>query len=157
MSRPAYTAEAWFSLLSQVCESRKRKDVAKMLGISPTALSLVLNGTGLYGNGQASTAKIADRVLHTFGRFVCPHLTEQADAETQAAGGVVIEADRCRAFAHRPAPTGSPRDLRHWQACLHCHHRDATAPAQPRPVVPRKPKAQASTATAVPATQETLP
>lgn len=157
MSHPAYAHEEWFQLLQKKCAERPRYVIAKLLGVSAPTISLVLNGTGLYGSGAASTAKIADRVLHTFGRFVCPHLTEQADAETQAAGGVVIEADRCRAFAHRPAPTGSPRDLRHWQACLHCHHREATAPAQPRPVVPRKPKAQASTAPAVSATQETLP
>jgi hypothetical protein len=39
-----------------------------------TTLSLVLNGGGLYGSGRASTERIAERVIHTYGRYICPHL-----------------------------------------------------------------------------------
>jgi hypothetical protein len=51
---------------------------------------------------------------------------------------VVITAEQCRGYAHRPAPTGSPRDMQHWQACNACPHKALTAPPEPREVKPRK-------------------
>src|SRR4051794_13384795 len=99
-----YKNEPWFALLEGACKTHKRKDVALMLGASAPQLSQVLNGSGKYGTGEASTDKFAEKVVHTFGRFECPHLTEQAGESK------VITAEQCRAYAHRPAPTGSPRD-----------------------------------------------
>jgi hypothetical protein len=128
-------AQPWFSLLSERCANSTRLNVSVMLGISPAALSQVLNGSGKYGTGEAKTDRIADRVLHTFGRYVCPHLTEQAEVGEE----VVITADQCRVYAHRGAPIGSPRELQHWQSCQKCPHKDASAPPQPREVKPRQP------------------
>ncbi|SDD57070.1 hypothetical protein SAMN05192589_107138 [Paracidovorax valerianellae] len=134
MSQPCdYMQQPWFALLSSRCEGAKRTDVARQLGISGAALSQVLNGSGKYGEGKASTAHIASRVEHTFGRYTCPHLTEEAGGEPQA-----VSAEQCRAFAHRSPPTGSPRAMQHWQACRQCPHKAASAPPQQRPVVPRK-------------------
>lgn len=131
----SYMQEPWFALLQSRTQGVPRSQVAKQLGISGAMLSQVLNGSGEYGKGKASTARIADKVLHTFGRYTCPHLTEEAGGEPQA-----ITAEQCRSFAHREPPTGSPRAMQHWQACRRCHHREASAPpvlreAKPRPRV----------------------
>ncbi|MDD2711392.1 MAG: hypothetical protein PHU77_00590 [Simplicispira sp.] len=142
MTSLAYQSEPWFALLGSRTEGTPRSHVARQLGISPAALSQVLNGSGKYGTGEASTAHIAERVVHTFGRYHCPHLTEEAGGEKQ-----VVSAVQCRAFAHRPAPTGSPRDMQHWQACRQCPHRVASAPPVPREAIPRTPKSTSITPT----------
>ena len=129
--KPRYMSESWFELLQQRTEGQKRTQVAKTLGISPATLSQVLNGSGEYGKGTASTARVADKVVHTFGRYVCPHLTEEAGGVSQE-----VTADQCRAHAHRSAPS-TPRDMRHWQACNQCPHKAASAPPVARAVQPR--------------------
>jgi transcriptional regulator with XRE-family HTH domain len=131
---PPYMSAPWFALLQgRTGKGAVRAQVAKQLGISAAALSQVLNGSGAYGSGAASTSRIAERVVHTFGRYVCPHLSQEAGGEE-----VEITADQCKGFAHRPAPTGSPRDMQHWQACRQCRHREASAPPVARAVQPRK-------------------
>ncbi len=126
-----YQQEPWFALLRSRVEAdgTTQASIARQLGISCGALSQVIHGTGAYGSGQASTERIANRVIHTFGRYPCPHLTEEAGGEAQ-----VITAEQCRSWAHRPAPTASPRDMQHWQACRQCKHLDASAPPVPRAV-----------------------
>lgn len=129
--KPPYMSESWFELLRLRTEGQKRTQVAKTLGISPATLSQVLNGSGEYGKGTASTSRVADKVVHTFGRYVCPHLTEEAGGVSQE-----VTADQCRAHAHRSAPS-TPRDMRHWQACNQCPHKAASAPPVARVVQPR--------------------
>ena len=123
----SYQQEPWFALLLSRTEGTQRSLIAKQLGISPATLSQVLNGSGLYGTGQASTERIADKVTHTFGRYTCPHLTEEAAGEPQ-----VVTAEQCRGYAHSAPPTGSPRAMQHWQACRQCKHLAASAPPMPR-------------------------
>lgn len=140
MTHPTYQAEPWFTLLVAASKAHQRKVVATMLGVSAATVSQVLNASGKYGRGGASTQRVADKVLHTFGRYECPHLTAEAGGESQQ-----ISADECRTYAHRPAPTGSPRDMQHWQACLQCPHKAASAP--PAPAMPHiriKPVKEAS-------------
>lgn len=139
-----YKNEPWFSLLQTACQSQLRCKVAEALGVSAPTLSQVLNGSGKYGTGEASTAKLADRVMHTFGRYECPHLTEQNGSPH------VITSDECRVFAHRPAPVGSPRDMQHWQSCNTCPHKAHTAAPALREVKPRKAKADATTQSPTP-------
>lgn len=127
----SYMNEPWFSLLQSRTDGQQRSQVARQLGISPATLSQVLNGSGLYGDGRASTSRIADKVTHTFGRYACPHLTEEAGGEPQ-----VVTAEQCRAYAHRAAPA-TPRDMKHWQACRQCPHKAASAPPVPRAIQPR--------------------
>ena len=152
MSAPAYMAEPWFNLLQRACQAEPRARVAARMGISAPVVGQVLNGSGLYGNGQASTRKVAIKVEHTFGHWPCPHLTEQGDGAEQ-----VITAARCREFAHRDAPTSSPRDIAHWQACRKCPHQALTAPPKPRPVVPRKRAAEPIPPTATTAQEDPTP
>jgi len=131
----SYQQEPWFALLrTRVdAEGATQAGIARLLGVSGPTLSQVLNGTGAYGSGLASTERIANRVLHTFGRYPCPHLTDEAGGEER-----VVTAEQCRAYAHRAAPTGSPRDMQHWQACRSCPHQEASAPPVPRAVHHRK-------------------
>lgn len=127
-----YQNEPWFALLKGVCERMQRKQVAATLGVSAPTLSQVLNASGKYGTGEAGTDKVAERVIHHFGRYECPYLTEQNGHSE------VIDADTCRTHAHRSAPVGSPRAMQHWQACNQCVHKQHTAPHEPRAVKPRK-------------------
>jgi hypothetical protein len=131
----SYTKEPWFALLESQCAQLKRGKVAALLNVSAPTVSQVLNCSGKYGTGEASTDRLAEKVIHTFGRYACPHLSEQSGFGDEA---VVITAEECRAYAHRDAPTGSPRAMQHWQACNACPHKAHTAPAQPREVKPRK-------------------
>lgn len=133
----SYRDEPWFALLVETTERMQRKQVADILGVSAPTLSQVLNASGKYGTGEAKTDKVAERVIHHFGRYECPHLTEQ-NGEAR-----VIDAKTCRSYAHRAAPTGSPRAMQHWQACNACVHKAHTAPHEPREVKPRAKRAQA--------------
>lgn len=134
MNHLPYMDQAWFTLLTARCNSAGvlRKDIATQLGISPVTLSMVLNGSGPYGDGTAQTRAIAERVEHTFGRYICPHLTAEAGQDTR------ITADECRTYAHRDTPPASPRAMQHWQACRACTHLQASTPPVVRPPVPRK-------------------
>jgi hypothetical protein len=137
-----YRNEPWFALLQGAAQSLSRQGAAQALGVSAPVVSQVLNGSGKYGRGEASTEHLAERVIHTFGRFPCPHLSEESGFGDQH---VVITAEQCRAYAHRPAPTGSPREMKHWQSCNACPHKAHTAPPAPREVKPRKGRTDAST------------
>ena len=138
MTRLPYMAEPWFALLQGACERENKSKVALRLGVSPAAVGQVLNGSGNYGNGKASPAKLAERVLHKFGSYECPHLTEMF-AEAR-----VITAAECRTHAHREAaPIGSPGAMAHWRACNTCPHKPLVAAAVPK--VPKRRKAGAAT------------
>jgi hypothetical protein len=133
-------------MLHTACTSTPRAQVATRLGVSAPVVTQVLNGTGAYGSGKASTAKLFIKVEATFGHWACPHLTEQSDSGAPQ----VITAARCRELAHRTVPTGSPRDLAHWQACRKCPHYVPTTPPVARPVVPRKHRPADAAAPAAP-------
>lgn len=132
MSAPDYMSEPWFALLRDACERLDSNVlVAGALGVSAPLVGQVLNGSGAYGRGEASTRRIAERVLNTYGNWPCPYLTDGEPVEH------VISAEQCRGYAHRDAPTRSPRDLAHWRACQSCPRKERTAPPAPRVVVPR--------------------
>jgi len=63
---PDYMAEPWFLILQALCMEYPRADVARTLGVSAPFISQVLNGSGKYGRGEASTHKLAQRVLNRF-------------------------------------------------------------------------------------------
>ena len=130
-----YAGEAWFALLAERCQQVPRSQAAEELGVSAPTLSQVMNGSGLYGSGEASTERVAERVTHTWGRYACPHLTAEEGGSDQ-----IVTAEQCRGYAHCPAPISSPRAMQHWQACRACPHFALTAPVAPRPPSPRKHK-----------------
>lgn len=130
-----YRDEQWYEVLQVALNGKQRKTVAEELGISAPALSQVLNRSGKYGSGKASTDRIAERVVHVYGRYECPYLSEQAGEPR------IVTGDDCRLYAHRQPPVGSPRDMQHWQACNSCMHKAACAPMPPaEPPKPRKPR-----------------
>jgi hypothetical protein len=142
-----YMDESWFAMLVTECDRTGNvAAVALRLAVSAPLLYQVLSGTGEYGKGKASTARLADKVLHQLGNYTCPHLSEQYEEVR------VISSDECRRYAHRPPPTGSPRDLKHWQACRRCVHFGASAPPQPRQPITRRrgEAAEGDTTTATP-------
>ena len=130
-----YKTAPWFALLEGACQHMPRQQVALALGVSAPLVSQVLNGSGKYGTGEAGTDKLAEKVIHTFGRYACPHLSAQSGFGDKS---IEVTAEECRAYAHRPAPTGSPRDMQHWQACNACPHKAHTTRPAPREVKPRK-------------------
>lgn len=130
MTAPAYQAEPWFAMLMGAIAASNQSEVGRQLGVSHSLINMVVRGTGPYGRGEASTARIAQRVLDSYGRWPCPYL---GDGEQ----GRVVESSQCRAYAHRDAPTGSPRDLAHWRACRTCPNRDRSAPPVARVTVHR--------------------
>lgn len=128
---PTYQSEAWFAMLQDAVARSNQSEVARQLARSATTINLVLHGKGNYGNGKASTGALAQRVVDTFGNWDCPYLSDDDTPRT-------INAEQCRTYAHREAPTGSPRDLAHWRACRTCPMKDHSAPPPQRIVIPRQ-------------------
>jgi len=138
-----YMDEPWFAVLRQAAEAHSKRWVALRMGVSPATVGQVMNGSGAYGDGTASTAKVAVLVMHKFGQFECPHLSERF-AEPR-----VISASECRQHAHQPAPPiGSPQALLHWRACSTCPHKALSAPAVAKP--PGKPRRKGSASSNTP-------
>lgn len=91
------------SLLAHEVEQSNRARVGERLGISRTAVSLVL-----VNRYPASTENVERRVLDVLGRIDCVAL------------GEVITAEQCQTYRERPAPTHNPMAMQHWRACQHC-------------------------------------
>lgn len=143
-----YMAEPGYAMLRAACEREDQAKVAARLGVSGSTVSQVLRGSGAYGTAKASTRRLFERVLHKFGSYECPYLS-QVYGEPR-----VITAAECRTYAHRAtAPIGSPGLISHWRACAACPHKALSAPAAPKVQAPRKkrlgdpatPAAEAST------------
>ena len=81
----------WMKLLTEAVARSNKTKVALELGVSRTTISLVMSG-----NYPASTDKIAERVLNTYGRVVCPFL------------GVEITLAECKKHHEASVPTSSP-------------------------------------------------
>lgn len=105
----------WFELLEKAVAETSKTAVAKRIGISRTAISLVMNG-----KYPADTGKIAARVLDVFAVVGCPYLGQEI---TQA---------ECAAHAGRAIPTSSPRAVRHWKACQTCQNRPQEESCKPQ-------------------------
>lgn len=129
----AYMSDPAYAMLAAACDREDQAKVAARLGVSGSTVSQVLRGSGEYGTGRAKTDRLFERVVHKFGSYECPHLTEMY-AEPR-----VITAAECRSYAHRATPPiGSPGLMSHWRACATCPHKALSAPAAPKPPVPRK-------------------
>lgn len=129
----AYMADPAYAMLVAACDREDQATVAGRLGVSGSTVSQVLRGSGQYGTGAASPQRLFDRVVHKFGAYECPHLSQQY-AEPR-----VITAAECRSYAHRATPPiGSPGLMAHWRACATCPHKALSAPAAPKTQPPRK-------------------
>lgn len=93
----------WLELLTEAVKNSSKAKVAAELGISRTAISLVM-----HGKYPASTEKIEALVLNHYSRVECPHLCKS------------IQVTECRQHCANEAPTSSPRAMRFWRACQSC-------------------------------------
>ena len=93
----------WMSLLESAVNASSKAAVAEILGVSRTAVSLVISG-----KYPASTDKIAQRVIEAYGRIDCPFL------------GTSIALAECKGYHTSAVPTSSPRAMKHWRACQTC-------------------------------------
>lgn len=99
----------WLDLLEAACKATSAAQVARHLGVSQTAISLLRSG-----RYQGGTARMEARILAAYGQISCPFLDR------------VITAEDCRTFAGPEVPTHSPFAIRHWEACQACPHATKT-------------------------------
>lgn len=96
----------WIQLLAAEVARSNRTEAGKRVGVSRSAVSLVL----VNRYPSPSTAGIERRVLDTLGRLECPAL------------GGETTAIQCQEFREKPAPTHKPQAMQQWKACQHCKH-----------------------------------
>lgn len=95
----------WLDLLNAAVNRSSKQAVARNLGISRTAVSLVVDG-----KYPAKTDSIEKKVIEVYGSVTCPHLDHE------------ISLNACRSYHQSTVPTSSPRAMKHWQACKGCQH-----------------------------------
>lgn len=97
----------WRDLLNAAVTASSKTQVAADLGISRTAVSLIV-----HDKYPADTRHIASRVLEVYGRIPCPHLEKE------------ISQAECKSYHSSQPPTSSPRTMKHWCACQTCKHNE---------------------------------
>lgn len=97
----------WRTLFDSALERHQGNKAAlgAELGVSRTMISLVANDK--YPGNLDSFAR---RVVDTFDRYPCRFNGESVTPIT------------CAEIAQCPAPTSSPREMRHWRTCQTCAH-----------------------------------
>lgn len=110
-----YMDEAWYALLETAVahHPRRRTGVADDIGISRSAISMVMSGK--YGRSDdrpdgCPPDTIARAVLDHYDRPDCPLV------------GRVIDRALCRKTSLRPRPCGGAA-LGRWQVCQSCPHK----------------------------------
>lgn len=103
----------WRALLEQAVQESSLADVARKLGVSRTAVSLVFNGK-YPGNPR----RMAARIEAYYGRMVCPY------------SGHHVSRAECAELAGK-IPTSSPAAMRHWRACRKCERNSCKSLSQP--------------------------
>ncbi|SED09101.1 hypothetical protein [Pseudomonas anguilliseptica] len=94
----------WINLLAREVEQSNRTRTGERIGISRSAVSLVLANK----YPSPSTAAIERRVMDALGRIDCVAL------------GEVITAEQCQSYRERKAPTHNPMAMQHWRTCQNC-------------------------------------
>ena len=96
---------SWQELLNKAVAESSRSAVARQLGVSRTAISLLC--AGKYPGGPG---KMAQRIFEEYGRIRCPYL------------GRGITPAECNNNSGR-MPTSSPVALKLWRACQQCKNK----------------------------------
>lgn len=94
----------WINLLSAEVERTNKTVASQRIGMSRTAVSLVLANR----YPSPSTAGVEKRVMDVLGRLECVAL------------GEVITSAQCQSWREKAAPTHNPNAMQHWRACQHC-------------------------------------
>lgn len=104
------TDPAWLDVLRVEAQKpgRTKADIAKELGVSRTAISLLCAGK-YSARMDKVQAKIAGPVMALYARRVwCPFLRK------------AISPEACAGFCAAPMSTSDPAKLKHWAACRTC-------------------------------------
>lgn len=111
MSAPAVDLSAWGEqpplwvvLLADEVQRSNRTQAAHRIGMSRTAVSLVL----VNRYASPSTASVERRVLEKLGRLDCLALDE------------VVTVQQCQTYREKSAPTHNPMAMQAWKRCQHC-------------------------------------
>ncbi|MGA3799141.1 hypothetical protein ACPCYX_15415 [Pseudomonas fluorescens] len=99
-------------LAAEVGETNRAR-AAERIGISRTAVSLVLNNK----YASPSTKGVERRVMAALGQIVCVAVSEKVSIE------------QCQTYREKPAPTHNPQAMQYWRACQHCHFNPTCAGA----------------------------
>ncbi|MDF3840457.1 hypothetical protein P3W55_01890 [Pseudomonas citronellolis] len=94
----------WVCLLAAEVEQTNRTRAGERIGMSRSAVSLVLSNR----YPSPSTAAVERRVVEALGALDCP------------AKGDRITVVECQAFREMRAPTHNPQAMQLWKACQHC-------------------------------------
>lgn len=97
------------TLLAREVEQSSRTRAGERIGMSRTAVSLVL----INRYPASTTAGVERRVIEALGRIDC------------VAVGEVVTATQCQSYREKPAPTHNPHAMQGWRACQHCPHNPA--------------------------------
>ena len=103
------------TLLAREVEQSNRARAAERVGVSRTAVSLVL-----VNRYPCSTDGVERQVMEVLGRIDCVAL------------GEVITAEQCQTYRERKAPTHNPMAMQHWRACQYCPNNPNCAAEEPR-------------------------
>lgn len=112
------TTGHWRTLFDAALERLQgnKAALAAELNVSRTMVSLVANNK--YPGNLDSFAR---RVVDTFDRYPCRFSGDHVTPIT------------CAEIALRPAPTSSPREMRHWRTCQSCPHAPKQTPSAAKP------------------------
>jgi transcriptional regulator with XRE-family HTH domain len=117
MNAPGYMDERWFVLLRAACRGRRQAAIAARLGLSGGTVSQVLNGTGKYGTGQATTTRIARRVLEVLGHGGDgPAGAKPFRHAADHAAGSVLARRICATLRKEGGWWSAPNLARHWSS-----------------------------------------
>ncbi|KMQ75358.1 hypothetical protein [Marinobacter subterrani] len=105
----------WVELLAAEVRASNRTRTAERIGISRTAVSLLLANN----YSSPSTDRMERRVLEALDGIHCP------------AQGKMITTEQCRAYRERPAPTHNPMAMRIWRTCQGCTNNPNAAATGP--------------------------
>jgi hypothetical protein len=103
----------WLQLLRDAVAHSSQTAAAERIGMSRTAVSLVLAG-----KYPGKTDRVADRVMRVFGQVQCTHT------------GQPISLTVCVSYANRRTPLNNPLELTHWRTCRTCAHRPVKGETQ---------------------------
>ena len=101
---------AWIDVLRKEAgkPARSKQAIAKELGVSRTAISLICAGKYSAGMNKVQ-AKLAPKVMALYGQQVwCPHLRN------------AIAPGDCETHHTAPMAKSDPGKLKHWLACQQC-------------------------------------
>ncbi|WP_160286860.1 helix-turn-helix domain-containing protein [Pseudomonas knackmussii] len=94
----------WVRLLAAEVEQTNRTRAGERIGMSRSAVSLVLSNR----YPSPSTAAVERRVVAALGALECPALAS------------TISVVECQSYREKKAPTHNPQAMQHWKACQHC-------------------------------------